>query len=258
MAGQGGARPWGSPRPFELSQAEVKPEPRLGAGLARASPLFPAPGRQLEELGRAPEPLEQVRAATPRGKDSRAPVGPRSAVLTLLSSVRRARNGAGSPGSLPALSTPHQAMLPRGRPRALGVAALLLLLLLLIGFFLLGGDPECERLEPDGRAGDLGCPRCPLTPRVPSDGRLRGASALHGDPLAGHWDHNRSACDPWPQLPPKCEVGALGLWGCDPRGPAPRRTSWIPVEEMTPGTDQPAEGASSAHVLCSWPQFPHL
>ncbi|XP_046312748.1 xylosyl- and glucuronyltransferase LARGE2 isoform X5 [Marmota monax] len=95
-------------------------------------------------------------------------------------------------------------MLPRGRPRALGAAALLLLLL--IGFFLLGGDPECERLEPDGRAGDLGCPRCPLTPRVPSDGRLRGASALHGDPLAGHWDHNRSACDPWPQLPPKCEL----------------------------------------------------
>ncbi|KAM4848741.1 xylosyl- and glucuronyltransferase LARGE2 isoform X1 [Urocitellus parryii] len=97
-------------------------------------------------------------------------------------------------------------MLPRGRPRALGAAALLLLLLLLIGFFLLGGDPECERLEPDGRAGDLGCPRCPLTPRVPSDGRLRGASALDGDPLAGHWDHNRSACDPWPQLPPKCEL----------------------------------------------------
>ncbi|XP_026254964.2 xylosyl- and glucuronyltransferase LARGE2 isoform X2 [Urocitellus parryii] len=66
-------------------------------------------------------------------------------------------------------------MLPRGRPRALGAAALLLLLLLLIGFFLL-------------------------------DGRLRGASALDGDPLAGHWDHNRSACDPWPQLPPKCEL----------------------------------------------------
>ncbi|KAM4848742.1 xylosyl- and glucuronyltransferase LARGE2 isoform 2-T2 [Urocitellus parryii] len=71
-------------------------------------------------------------------------------------------------------------MLPRGRPRALGAAALLLLLLLLIGFFLLGGDPEY--------------------------GRLRGASALDGDPLAGHWDHNRSACDPWPQLPPKCEL----------------------------------------------------
>nr|XP_040140372.1 LARGE xylosyl- and glucuronyltransferase 2 isoform X4 [Ictidomys tridecemlineatus] len=97
-------------------------------------------------------------------------------------------------------------MLPRGRPRALGAAALLLLLLLLIGFLLLGGDPECERLEPDGRAGDLGCPRCPLTPRVPSDGRLRGASALDGDPMAGLWDHNRSACDPWPQLPPKCEL----------------------------------------------------
>ncbi|KAG3285400.1 LARGE xylosyl- and glucuronyltransferase 2, transcript variant X2 [Ictidomys tridecemlineatus] len=66
-------------------------------------------------------------------------------------------------------------MLPRGRPRALGAAALLLLLLLLIGFLLL-------------------------------DGRLRGASALDGDPMAGLWDHNRSACDPWPQLPPKCEL----------------------------------------------------
>uniref|UniRef100_A0A287D220 LARGE xylosyl- and glucuronyltransferase 2 n=1 Tax=Ictidomys tridecemlineatus TaxID=43179 RepID=A0A287D220_ICTTR len=71
-------------------------------------------------------------------------------------------------------------MLPRGRPRALGAAALLLLLLLLIGFLLLGGDPEY--------------------------GRLRGASALDGDPMAGLWDHNRSACDPWPQLPPKCEL----------------------------------------------------
>lgn len=152
-----------------------------------------------------------MRAATPRGNDNRAPVGPRSSGLTLLSSVRRAPNGAGSPGSRTALSAPHQAMLPRGRPRALGASALLLLLLLLIGFFLLGGDRECERLEPDGRAGDLGCPRCPLTPRVPSDGRLRGASALDGDPLAGHGVHDRSACDPRPQLPPKCEVGALGL-----------------------------------------------
>uniref|UniRef100_A0A8D2JMM7 LARGE xylosyl- and glucuronyltransferase 2 n=1 Tax=Sciurus vulgaris TaxID=55149 RepID=A0A8D2JMM7_SCIVU len=98
-------------------------------------------------------------------------------------------------------------MLPRGRPRALGAAALLLLLLLLlIGFFLLGWDPECERLEPDGRAGDLGCSHCPLTPRVPSDGRLRGASALHEDPLAGHGVHNHSACDPQPPLPPKCEL----------------------------------------------------
>uniref|UniRef100_A0A8D2D7T8 LARGE xylosyl- and glucuronyltransferase 2 n=1 Tax=Sciurus vulgaris TaxID=55149 RepID=A0A8D2D7T8_SCIVU len=67
-------------------------------------------------------------------------------------------------------------MLPRGRPRALGAAALLLLLLLLlIGFFLL-------------------------------DGRLRGASALHEDPLAGHGVHNHSACDPQPPLPPKCEL----------------------------------------------------
>ncbi|XP_047371799.1 xylosyl- and glucuronyltransferase LARGE2 isoform X3 [Sciurus carolinensis] len=72
-------------------------------------------------------------------------------------------------------------MLPRGRPRALGAAALLLLLLLLlIGFFLLGWDPEY--------------------------GRLRGASALHGDPLAGHGVHNHSACNPQPPLPPKCEL----------------------------------------------------
>ena len=33
-------------------------------------------------------------------------------------------------------------MLLRGRPRTLGAAALLLLLL--IGFFLFGGDPDCE------------------------------------------------------------------------------------------------------------------
>ncbi|XP_069327375.1 xylosyl- and glucuronyltransferase LARGE2 [Eulemur rufifrons] len=65
-------------------------------------------------------------------------------------------------------------MLPRRRPRALGAAALLLLLLLLlIGFFLF-------------------------------DGRLRGAAALDGDPLAEQGGHNRSDCGP--QLPPKCEL----------------------------------------------------
>nr|XP_055210724.1 xylosyl- and glucuronyltransferase LARGE2 isoform X4 [Gorilla gorilla gorilla] len=65
-------------------------------------------------------------------------------------------------------------MLPRGRPRALGAAALLLLLLLL-GFLLF-------------------------------DGRPRRAAALDGDPGAGPGDHNRSDCGPQPPPPPKCEV----------------------------------------------------
>nr|XP_035118343.2 xylosyl- and glucuronyltransferase LARGE2 isoform X2 [Callithrix jacchus] len=65
-------------------------------------------------------------------------------------------------------------MLPRGRPRALGAAALLLLLLLL-GFLLF-------------------------------DWRLRGAAALDGDPLAGPRDRNPSDCGPQPPLPPKCEL----------------------------------------------------
>ncbi|XP_048215482.1 xylosyl- and glucuronyltransferase LARGE2 isoform X2 [Perognathus longimembris pacificus] len=93
-------------------------------------------------------------------------------------------------------------MLPRGRPRALGAAALLLLLglTLLLGPFLSGGDPERERREPGGPARAPGCARCLLTPRVPSDGQLRG------EPSAGLGDHNRSACAPQPPLPPKCEV----------------------------------------------------
>nr|XP_055210725.1 xylosyl- and glucuronyltransferase LARGE2 isoform X6 [Gorilla gorilla gorilla]XP_055210726.1 xylosyl- and glucuronyltransferase LARGE2 isoform X6 [Gorilla gorilla gorilla] len=65
-------------------------------------------------------------------------------------------------------------MLPRGRPRALGAAALLLLLLLL-GFLLF-------------------------------DGRPRRAAALDGDPGAGPGDHNRSDCGPQPPPPPKCEL----------------------------------------------------
>nr|XP_045226388.1 LARGE xylosyl- and glucuronyltransferase 2 isoform X4 [Macaca fascicularis] len=65
-------------------------------------------------------------------------------------------------------------MLPRGRPRALGAAALLLLLLLL-GFLLF-------------------------------DGRLRRAAALDGDPGAGPGDHNRSDCGPPPPRPSKCEL----------------------------------------------------
>ncbi|XP_012414327.1 xylosyl- and glucuronyltransferase LARGE2 isoform X2 [Trichechus manatus latirostris] len=62
-------------------------------------------------------------------------------------------------------------MLPRGRPRALGAAALLLLLLL-VGFFLF-------------------------------DGRLRGSASLDGELT---WDHNRSACVPLRSLQPKCEL----------------------------------------------------
>lgn len=152
-----------------------------------------------------------MRAATPRGRSDRAAVGSRRPGLTLQFSslVRRVRDGALGPGSRPALSAPQTAMLPRGRPRALGAAGLLLLLLLLLtGFFLLGGYPECERREPGGRAGVPGCARCPLTPRVPLDGQLREAAAYDGDPPAGHGGHNRSACAPQPPLPPKCEVGA--------------------------------------------------
>ncbi|KAM9660102.1 xylosyl- and glucuronyltransferase LARGE2 isoform 2-T2 [Trichechus inunguis] len=67
-------------------------------------------------------------------------------------------------------------MLPRGRPRALGAAALLLLLLL-VGFFLFGRDLEY--------------------------GRLRGSASLDGELT---WDHNRSACVPLRSLQPKCEL----------------------------------------------------
>nr|XP_055210727.1 xylosyl- and glucuronyltransferase LARGE2 isoform X8 [Gorilla gorilla gorilla] len=95
-------------------------------------------------------------------------------------------------------------MLPRGRPRALGAAALLLLLLLL-GFLLFGGDLGCERREPGGREGAPGCFPGPLMPRVPPDGRPRRAAALDGDPGAGPGDHNRSDCGPQPPPPPKCE-----------------------------------------------------
>ncbi|XP_058161433.1 xylosyl- and glucuronyltransferase LARGE2 isoform X1 [Dasypus novemcinctus] len=70
-------------------------------------------------------------------------------------------------------------MLRRGRPRALGAAALLLLLLL-IGFFQFGGDLEC--------------------------GRLRGAPALDRDPQGDRPGHNRSACVQERQLPRKCEL----------------------------------------------------
>ncbi|XP_011930582.1 PREDICTED: glycosyltransferase-like protein LARGE2 isoform X2 [Cercocebus atys] len=96
-------------------------------------------------------------------------------------------------------------MLPRGRPRALGAAALLLLLLLL-GFLLFGGDLGCERRKRGGRAGAPGCFPGLLMPRVPPDGRLRRAAALDGDPGAGPGDHNRSDCGPPPPRPSKCEL----------------------------------------------------
>ncbi|XP_017384820.1 LARGE xylosyl- and glucuronyltransferase 2 isoform X4 [Cebus imitator] len=96
-------------------------------------------------------------------------------------------------------------MLPRGRPRALGAAALLLLLLLL-GFLLFGGDLGCERRELGGRAGAPGCSPSQLMPRVSPDWRLRGAAALDGDPLAGPRDRNPSDCGPQPPPPPKCEL----------------------------------------------------
>ncbi|XP_062052226.1 xylosyl- and glucuronyltransferase LARGE2 isoform X1 [Lepus europaeus] len=98
-------------------------------------------------------------------------------------------------------------MLRRGRPRALGAAALLLLLLLLlVALLLLGGDPESEHRARAERAGDAGCRPWPLTPRVPTDERLRGAAALEGDPPAGRGGHNRSGCVLQPPLPPKCEL----------------------------------------------------
>lgn len=102
-------------------------------------------------------------------------------------------------------------MLPRGRPRALGAAALLLVLILM-GFFLFGGDLECERRE----QGDLGSFPCSLTPRVPPDGDLP----------ADQGGRNRSDCVPLRPLPPKCEVGARGPWWQEPGGAAP--PSWPP------------------------------
>ncbi|XP_059242739.1 xylosyl- and glucuronyltransferase LARGE2 isoform X5 [Mustela nigripes] len=70
-------------------------------------------------------------------------------------------------------------MLPRGRPRALGAAALLLLLLL-IGFLLFGGDLEYWRPP--------------------------GAGALDGDPSADRGGHNHSDCVPPPPPLRRCEL----------------------------------------------------
>ncbi|XP_059565514.1 xylosyl- and glucuronyltransferase LARGE2 isoform X2 [Myotis daubentonii] len=182
LAVGGGARPpcpGGSPRPFGFSQAEVKPEPRLGAGLAPArtglacafTPLSPAPR------------LAFGRERT--GSPSRR---------------RRARDGARGPGSRPSLSAPQTAMLPRGCPRALGAAALLLLLLL--GFLLFGGDLECARRAWGGAGSFL----CALAPRIPQDGRPRGAAALDRDPPTDPGGHNRSDCVLPRPLPPRCEL----------------------------------------------------
>lgn len=91
-------------------------------------------------------------------------------------------------------------MLPRGRPRALGAAALLLLLLL--GFLLFGGDLECAR-RTRGGAGSF---PCALAPRIPQDGRPRGAAALDRDPPTDPGGHNRSDCVLPRPLPPRCEL----------------------------------------------------
>ncbi|XP_022363249.1 LARGE xylosyl- and glucuronyltransferase 2 isoform X1 [Enhydra lutris kenyoni] len=96
-------------------------------------------------------------------------------------------------------------MLPRGRPRALGAAALLLLLLL-IGFLLFGGDLECERGERGGERRGPGSFPCPLTPRVSADGRPPGAGTLDGDRSADRGGHNHSDCVPPPPPLPRCEL----------------------------------------------------
>ncbi|XP_069411644.1 xylosyl- and glucuronyltransferase LARGE2 isoform X2 [Ovis canadensis] len=100
-------------------------------------------------------------------------------------------------------------MLLRGRPRALGAAALLLLLL--IGFFLFGGDPDCElgsEREARRGGGDPGSIPGSPTPRVPPDGRprSRGTAAFDVDPPADPGGHNSSDCLPPPPPPPKCEL----------------------------------------------------
>ncbi|KAM9080984.1 xylosyl- and glucuronyltransferase LARGE2 isoform 2-T2 [Megaptera novaeangliae] len=100
-------------------------------------------------------------------------------------------------------------MLPRGRPRALGAAALLLLLLL-IGFLLFRGDLDCERTEREASGGGAGPGSLPrsLTPRVPPDERPRprGTAAFDGDPPADPGGRNGSDCTPPRPRPPKCEL----------------------------------------------------
>lgn len=79
-----GPGPPGSPRPFGLSRAEVKPEPRLGAGLApaldgaglRLHPLPLHPGRLLEEEGRGPRAAEAGEGRLRAGGRTRWTSGP--------------------------------------------------------------------------------------------------------------------------------------------------------------------------------------
>lgn len=150
-------------------------------------------------------------------------------------------------------------MLPRGRPRALGAAALLLLLLL-IGFFLLGGDLECARRA---RGGPGSFP-CALTPRIPPDGRPRGAAALDRHPQTDRGAHNRSDCAP-PRplpLPPKCEVGvqggplAAGIPGR--RAPAQPPGHLATCGNHTPGLVASQLGAPGVRTSPYRYQFPHL
>lgn len=126
-AGPATPQPLGSPRPFGLSQAEVKPEPRLGAGLAPALDgpglrlhLLPLhPGRLLEEEGRGSLAAGAGEVATESGTEDQAAVGPRRPKLILLppSPILRDRDGARSPGSRPALSAPRrQLCCPEGAP----------------------------------------------------------------------------------------------------------------------------------------------
>lgn len=145
-------------------------------------------------------------------------------------------------------------MLPRGRPRALGAAALLLLLLL-IGFLLFGGDLECERRE---RGGPGSFP-CALTPRIPQDGRPREAAALDRDPQTDHGGHNRSDCVLLRPLPSKCEVGVRGPWW---RETGRRRVfspdTWAPVRITPPGVVTRQLGAPRVHTSPYQSPFPCL
>lgn len=151
MAGQRrGQAPGGVSPPFGLSQAEVKPEPRLGAelapartGQACASTPFPSTLAGFwKSKVRVPKPLEQVRCQLCIGGDQAA-VGPGCPRLTLLSSswVCRAGNGASSLGVRPALSAPaggHAS--PRAPPGAGGRRA--------------AAGADCDRILPvRGRPG---------------------------------------------------------------------------------------------------------
>uniref|UniRef100_A0A7N9CDB1 LARGE xylosyl- and glucuronyltransferase 2 n=1 Tax=Macaca fascicularis TaxID=9541 RepID=A0A7N9CDB1_MACFA len=95
-------------------------------------------------------------------------------------------------------------MLPRGRPRALGAAALLLLLLLL-GFLLFGGDLGVSAASGAGEPGprDASPARsCHVSPRREAAESRRPRRR----PGAGPGDHNRSDCGPPPPRPSKCEL----------------------------------------------------